>query len=81
MSREEALESLAEPLYDSQELEIDIGYFCKKLRISRAEFDDLIKQPNRHYTDFPNWDSRYLWLKRLQVAVERFSGKRVNVYS
>jgi N-acetyl sugar amidotransferase len=28
MSREEALESLAEPLYDSQELEIDIGYFC-----------------------------------------------------
>jgi N-acetyl sugar amidotransferase len=81
MSREEALESLAEPLYDSQELEVDIGYFCKKLRISRAEFDDLIKQPNRHYTDFPNWDSRYRWLKMLQAAVERFSGKRVNVYS
>jgi hypothetical protein len=72
---------LAEPLYDPNELEIDIGYFCKKLRISRAEFDGFISQPNRHYTDFPNWDGRYRMLKKLQATVERVTGKRVNVYS
>lgn len=81
MTREHALEKLAEPLYDPQELEIDIGYFCKKLRITRAEFDGFINEPNRHFTDFPNWDSRYRMLKKLQLAIERFSGKRANVYS
>jgi N-acetyl sugar amidotransferase len=81
MTRDDALEKLAEPLYDPQELEIDIGYFCKKLRISRAEFDEFISQPNRHYTDFPNWDSRYRRLKKIQAVVEQVTGKRVNVYS
>lgn len=81
MTRDEALEKLGEPLFDPQELEIDIGYFCKKLRISRVEFDEFISQPNRHYTDFPNWDSRYRRLKKIQAVVERVTGKRVNVYS
>lgn len=81
MTRQEALERLAEPLYDPQELEIDIAYFCKKLRITRAEFDGFISQPNRHYTDFPNWDRRHRALKNLQSMVERLTGKRVHVYS
>lgn len=81
MTREEALTKLAEPLYDSQELEIDIAYLCKKLRISRSEFDQLMHVPNKHYTDFANWDGRYKLLKTAQSLVERTLGKRVNVYS
>jgi len=81
MTREEALEILAEPLYDPQELEIDIAYFCKKLRISRQQFDAFMTAPPHHYTDFPNWDVRYRLLKKVQRMVERILGRHVNVYS
>ncbi|UCJ15190.1 N-acetyl sugar amidotransferase [Pseudomonas sp. MM211] len=81
MTRNEALESLAEPLYDLQELEVDITYLCKKLRISRAEFNAIMLEPNNHYTKFPNWDGRYRLLKKAQAVVERVLRKRMNVYS
>ena len=81
MTRESALEKLAEPLYDCQELEIDIDYFCKKLRISRQQFDDFMIIPTHHHTDFPTWDGRYRLLKKVQVVVERLLNRRFNIYS
>lgn len=81
MTREEALAKLEEPLYDPQELEIDIAYFCKKLRISRAQFDELMNVTPHHYTDFPTWEGRYRLLKKGQEIAERILGKRVRVYS
>lgn len=81
MSREEALIKLEEPLYDPDELETDIAFFCKKLRLSRAEFDELMAAPVHHYSDFPNQDRLYRGLKYLQGAYESAFGKRVRVYS
>ncbi|WP_354557554.1 N-acetyl sugar amidotransferase [Rhizobium aquaticum] len=81
MTRDEALRKLSEPLYDSRELETDIAFFCKKLRISRAEFDDLLAAPNRQHADFPTWDGRYRVAKKAQSFVERLLGRRVSVYS
>jgi N-acetyl sugar amidotransferase len=81
MSREEALAKLAEPLYDPQELEIDITYFCKKLRITRQQFDGFLAAPSHHHTDFPTWDGRYRLLKKMQGLIERSLGRRVQVYS
>ncbi|MBO6633380.1 MAG: N-acetyl sugar amidotransferase [Rhizobiaceae bacterium] len=81
MTREEALERLEQPLYEPRELEADITYFCKKLRISRAEFDEIMKAPNHHHTDFPTWESRQRVAKSAQSAVEWFLGRRVSVYS
>jgi N-acetyl sugar amidotransferase len=81
MSREEALSKLAEPLYDPQELEIDIAYFCKKLRITRQQFDGFLAAPPHHYTDFPTWDGRYRLLKKVQGVIERALGRQVKVYS
>lgn len=81
LTRDEALRKLEEPLYLPDELEIDIVYFCKKLRITRKEFDNLIEQPNRHYTDFPNWNSYYQLLKRAQVLAAKVTGKRLRAYS
>jgi len=81
LTRDEALRKLEELLYLPDELEIDIAYFCKKLRITRKEFDDLIEQPNRHYTDFPNWDLYYQLLKRAQVLAAKVTGKRLRAYS
>jgi N-acetyl sugar amidotransferase len=81
ITREEALAKLEEPLYDQQELEIDIAYFCKKLRISRAQFDEFMSAPPHYYTDFPTWEGRYRLLKKCQEIVERILGKRVRIYS
>lgn len=81
MTREQALQKLDEPLYDPRELEIDITYFCKKLRITRAQFDTYLKAPNRRYEDFPNWGSRHRLLKKVQALVQRVSGRGLRVYS
>ena len=81
MTREEALSKMYEPLYNAEELEIDINYFCKKLRVTRLEFDELMHVPIHHYSDFPNCGSRYLILKRVQKIVARIIGRNIKVYS
>ena len=81
MTREEALVKLDETLYDAAELEIDITYFCKKLRITRPQFDELMQAPIHNYSDFPNWDGRYVKLKRVQAWVTKLLGRDIKVYS
>ncbi|NNA93368.1 N-acetyl sugar amidotransferase [Pseudomonas gessardii] len=81
MTRDTALQKLEEPLYDLDELELDIAYFCKKLRISRAEFDELMNAPIHSHTDFPSWHGRYRALKFVQRVVARLTGRRFSVYS
>jgi N-acetyl sugar amidotransferase len=81
MTRDEAMAKLDEPLYESVELEIDITYFCKKLRITRQQFDELMKVPTHHYSDFPNWDDRYRLLKFLQTLAAKLTGREIRVYS
>lgn len=81
LSRDAALEKLEEPLYDLDQLELDIAYFCKKLRISRSELDDLMNAPIHEYTDFPTWNGRYRILKSVQRVIARLTGRRFSVYS
>ncbi|MGA6073033.1 N-acetyl sugar amidotransferase, partial [Escherichia coli] len=45
MTRDEAQAKLAEPLYDADELQFDIEYFCKKMRITPAQFEELMNAP------------------------------------
>ncbi len=80
-TREWALSKLVEPLYDPQELEVDIAFFTKKLRISRKQFDDYMTADNKHCTDYPNWNSRRALLKLCQRIVERLLGHKVEAYS
>lgn len=81
MSRDEALANLAEPLYDPDELQVDVAYFCKKMRISRDEFDEFMTVPRHSYAEYPNWGGRYRLLKRAQRIVARATGKDLRVYS
>lgn len=81
MTRDEALRKLAEPLYDPTELAADIAYFCKKLGITREQFDLYVKQPNRRYTEFASWDGRGKLLSRARNLVRRATGRDVKVYS
>ena len=81
LSKQEALEKLAEPLYEAHELEQDIVYFCKKLGISREEFEDFLMAPLRYYTDFPNCDGYYRFLKTTQRTMTQITGRKFRVYS
>ncbi|MEQ8402132.1 MAG: N-acetyl sugar amidotransferase [Silicimonas sp.] len=81
MTRDDALKTLEEPLYDPRDLETDITYCCKKLRISREEFEQMVHSPGRHHTDFPTWESRQRLAKETQRIIERLLGRRVSVYS
>lgn len=81
MTREEALTKLAEPLYDANELEIDLNYFCKKLRITREQYEGFIIGRRSEYADYPNWISRHRMLKQVQAKVEALMGRRLNIYS
>jgi aminotransferase len=81
MAREEAIVKLQEPLYDADELEIDIAYFCKKLRISRQVFDELMEGPIRTHAQFATWDKGHRVLKRVQTSYERITGRKFKVYS
>lgn len=54
MTRAQALAELAKPLYDETQLAADKTFIAKKLGLSTNELADLIAQPPRHYSEFPN---------------------------
>lgn len=81
ITRDQALIKLAEALYEPDELEIDLDYLCKKLRITREQYEGFIAGRSSKYTDYPNWTFRHRILKWLQTRIERLLGRRVNVYS
>jgi N-acetyl sugar amidotransferase len=79
MTKDVALAKLAEPLYDPAELEVDIAYLCKKLRITRAEFDGFMSVKIHNYTDFPNWDGLYDFVKRTKRLVFKIIGRDIKI--
>ena len=81
ISRDDAISQLKESLYDESELNKDILYICKKLKISREEYEALMKLPNRSYRDYPNWDFRYKIVKKIQSIYSKLTNKKLNVYS
>jgi len=50
MTKAEALEELAKPIYDPKQFKIDYEFVLKKLGLSATEFDAIIKdKPRSHY--------------------------------
>ncbi len=80
MSREEAIELLKEPLYNSETLNNDKNYLASKLGISKIMLDEYINSPNRNYDLYDNWDKYYNLFKRIQRIYEKFSGKLIRNY-
>jgi hypothetical protein len=56
MTREKAIELLKTKAYKQSEIENDLAYVSKKLEISAEELDNLVKNPPKLYTDYPNAD-------------------------
>lgn len=54
MTRDDALKELDAPLYSEKDIAEDKEFVSKKLGLSVQELDDLMSQPPRHYSEFPN---------------------------
>lgn len=54
MTREEAILELSKPLYSENELNDDKEYIAKKLGITLSEFESIMNQPNKVFTDYPS---------------------------
>lgn len=80
LTRDDALETLNEPLYDKGELEYDISYIAKKLGINTVEFNEYIEAPGRHYKEFKNWDKLYKMVQTGKKLVQKFLGKKIKSY-
>lgn len=81
ITREAAMKELQEPLYEEGELESDKEFFCSKLGISRATYEELMRAPNAHYRDYANWTARYAAMKRVQHIAQKMTGKKIAAYS
>lgn len=77
MSREEALDELNAPLYDPKELSEDTLYWTKKIGITKEEYDRVMIAQPRDYTDYPNSEKFYDWIRsNLRPAVRMYQRAR-----
>jgi hypothetical protein len=81
ITRQQALEELSNPLYGESELREDKHYIAKKLGISLEHLEDLVCSPGHHYSEYPNWDSRRVFIKYIKLFVRRTFGCDVQNYS
>jgi N-acetyl sugar amidotransferase len=68
MDRSDALDALKQPLYDERLLLEDKTFIAKKLKLSVVEFEDLINQPVRHYSEYPNHQKKLLAIRSIYRA-------------
>lgn len=70
LSREQALEQLAQPPYDTDQMIQDKEYIAKKLGITPKEFDEIIESPKHIPADYKN----SMWLIKLGVTISKILG-------
>lgn len=72
ITREQSLKELELPLYDSVELEEDKLYFAKKLGISLDEFEKIMNLPPAFYSDFPNSEKMYNFIRKTMRILAKY---------
>lgn len=70
MTREEAIEILKQPPYDSDQAELDKAYIAKKLGVTTEEFQRIIDQPKKTPADYKN----SIWALKVAVWFSRLFG-------
>lgn len=69
ISREQALQELEKPLYESVELREDMVYVEKKLGLKKGKLTELMNLPNKDYTDYPNDRSIISFFRKIKRAL------------
>lgn len=55
ITREQALEKMKHPPYDTDQMERDKEFVLKKLNLSREKFESIWNQKNKYYWDYPSY--------------------------
>lgn len=71
MTREEALAALDEPICDPEVLANDKEFVLKKLGLSEAEFNRIMREPARQHTDYPSYLNRHYKMAAIFFATVR----------
>jgi hypothetical protein len=74
ISKEEALAELQKPIYDKEQMQIDLDFVLKKFNLSMEEFEALMKLKRRDHREFDYekgtiWD-KYPILKPIRIIRE-----------
>ena len=70
LSREAALAELAKPAADAAQLEIDRRFVIKKLGLTEAQFEEIVRAPLRSFWDYPSYEKTPpLWDRLFTRAV------------
>jgi len=75
ITKDEALDELKKPIYDPAQFKIDYEFVLKKLDLSQAAFEDLMRLPARSHYDFDYEkpiDQRYPLLKPVKKIYRTF---------
>jgi N-acetyl sugar amidotransferase len=73
ITREQALKELETLPYNPETVQDDIDYLTKKLRLTGAEFDEIMKTQNKTFRDYPNNFGIYTWAKRIQQYLRKLN--------
>jgi len=65
MTREEAMQELAKPIYEAKKLVEDRMYVIKKLELSEEEFEAIMKAWPKSHTDYPNNERLWKYFSKL----------------
>lgn len=66
-TRQQALEELEKPSYNSETIEAEKAYIAKKFEITSTEFEEIMQQPVLTYRDYPNDEKRLTKLYNLYL--------------
>ncbi|MBX7124456.1 MAG: N-acetyl sugar amidotransferase [Cyclobacteriaceae bacterium] len=72
MTREQALAELQQPTYPEELLKEDRIFVLKKLGLSEAEFEQIMKAPPKTFRDYPN---QYSLLGKLRKVLNNLRGR------
>lgn len=77
MTRDEALEKLKSPAYDTETIDSDFEYIATKIGITKEELNTYLTQPNKTYKDYKSQENIYsIGAKVMRILGLEKGGKR-----
>lgn len=64
MTRDQALQELAQPLYREEDLRQDMPFFLNKMELSETQFEAIMQESPKTFWDYPSYEST-TWLQSL----------------
>jgi tRNA(Ile)-lysidine synthase TilS/MesJ len=69
INREDALFQLSQPSFNECNIESDLNYLIKKLKLSREDFDKAFYADNKFYFDYPSYYPFFYKLARIGKSI------------